>query len=419
MNTAASFIRLHPISGFSKYNGAVESLRHGCTERPNIDLYLASDSSENHLPASSSATTSAVILGRNSLTMIADTSLSRIAANVIVELVDETNRTADDIMLPIAQAPSLVTNVPTPPNAIPPPALQPLPQNQDHHPQSRLRLRILKTAAGSVAVNHQVLYTNDAIVNEGDILSLQSFSYSYDYVVLIHPIADSTTRLPPENASCSEDATSTSIVPPSQAFEDATTVASMQQQLVARMAQDEFTCAICLEYQVQSTALVPCGHSFCHSCVMNPKTGKMNQKVCSVCNTRISSTIPNRAIDNCMNKLTHPDQTSSESPSILPTDDVQYYQERVQQHMLKRNGSSDFLNSPLDKRTRRWAPPITADFHVRQRPLQLDINGNISAVFVSMHDVHVRAAPAHQQPRRRRTTPSLTGATPTDAIVID
>ena len=37
----------------------------------------------------------------------------------------------------------------------------------------------------------------------------------------------------------------------------------------AHPATEECTCPFCLEIQVQSTTLVPCGHSFCEECVVN------------------------------------------------------------------------------------------------------------------------------------------------------
>ena len=258
-------IRLHPVSGTEISNiGGTEFLRLGCTERPDLDLPY-NTKKVNQIPPS------IISLGKNSFTMIADPTLPRNAVDVVVELCDDeaTGPSNDDTegMGTLGDTIRLLVDPITFSFQQSPSSSKDSQETSRNRP--KLRLRIHRYIVGFVAINNETVSTPNAIINEGDILSLQSMSYSYDYVVMMTPTSDSTTSNAnaasnnvPLSLSPSDD--DVSLPPPA----DSTTnqhymeLVDQQQKLMQQMVNDEFTCAICLEYQVQSTALVPCGHSF-------------------------------------------------------------------------------------------------------------------------------------------------------------
>jgi Zinc finger, C3HC4 type (RING finger) len=418
---SASFLRLHPIDGFKRCSNGVEFLRAGCTERPSIDCFL---------PSPEGAQGFGINLGKTSRTMIADPTLPRVAAHVIVERVESDSRTAlaplsvsSIVRPPVAPSASLYTSLDQQLKRKSPPHLM------------KLRLRLPKYDKGFVMINHQMVRTDNPVVNEGDILSLQSLSYSYDYVVLVHPISDATisnelpdfffdealntisppqSQLPlPESAPTAADA-----IPK----DSAASTFNSSNDIMLRMAQDEFTCAICLEYQVQSTTLVPCGHSFCHSCIWNPTSSKIKLKSCSVCNTHICTIVPNRTIDNCLNALIQPDASSSSLEQfLLPKEDVVYFKERLAATAVANVDRKCQLT--YHRVAKRQRPTSSRALNQSRRsdynnPTSFQsgmIVPNQAAFMVvatpsSLHTVPAETN-ASQDPRH--------GATPTDAIVID
>jgi Zinc finger, C3HC4 type (RING finger) len=418
-NMSGSFLRLHPIDGFKRCSNGVEFLRTGCTERPSIDCFL---------PSPGGAQQGLIALGKNSRTMIADPTLPRVAAHVIVERVEQGSVTASLPAAPMVRpsaAPSMYSSLEQQLKRKSPPHLM------------KLRLRLPKYDKGFVMINHQMVRSDNPVVNEGDILSLQSLSYSYDYVVLIHPMSDANianvlpdaffdeplatisppqSQLPvPESAPAMADATPK---------DPAAVTATASNDIVLRMAQDEFTCAICLEYQVQSTTLVPCGHSFCHSCIWNPTSSKVKLKSCSVCNSHIYTIVPNRTIDNCLNALTQPDSSSSSlEQSLLPEDDVAYFKERLAATALSNVDRKCQLTH--HRTAKRQRPTSSRTSHHSRRidyndpasfplamivPNQAAILGIVRSVATPSHTAPA-GGDASQVPRH--------GATPTDAIVID
>jgi hypothetical protein len=76
---------------------------------------------------------------------------------------------------------------------------------------------------------------------------------------------------------------------------------------------EECSCAICLDLQVQSTCIVPCGHSFCQQCVANETT-------CPTCRGTIESRVPCFALSAVVLALT--------ASGLLSSDDLQAYQQR-------------------------------------------------------------------------------------------
>lgn len=84
-------------------------------------------------------------------------------------------------------------------------------------------------------------------------------------------------------------------------------------------------CSVCLDVQVNSTSLVPCGHSFCKACCCKDtkrlKKASLQPGIaqCPECRTATSQVIPNRTIDKAIHKLI----------SFFDFDDIKSYYQRM------------------------------------------------------------------------------------------
>lgn len=449
-STTTMMVRLHPVSGTDMSGiGGTELLRMECTERPNLDLlYKANNSEESTNRVNEQS--SVVSLGRNLLTMIADPTLPCNAVDVVVELSDDDTSTNDD---PDGMGLSDAIRLLSDPSTF---SFEQTPSNTegsqiDIHKQPKLRLRIQRYIAGFVAINNETVSKPNAIIKEGDILSLQSMSYSYDYVLLLAPMSDS--KCATTNTSTESKDVPLSVSPSENCIDDAAATSNQhymelvdqQQKLMQQMVNDEFTCAICLEYQVLSTALVPCGHSFCNTCIIDPVTKKLKHKLCSVCNTKVTSVVPNRTIDSCFHLMAqfqseqHRKQTDIDDESmlvsILPQEDLEHYKERADAQMNVR------LNTDTNRRSKRHRPT-----HNTARPLPPLPLGNLEEhrtrlqgigfpdvawpgdeddegailPYNAMFHLNFPGTPAIVTNVGRTPTVSLVrGTTPTDAIEID
>ena len=100
--------------------------------------------------------------------------------------------------------------------------------------------------------------------------------------------------------------------------------AAVQANLVGAV-HDELCCAICLDIMVQSTLCVPCGHSFCQSCLAHQTpssattTTTATTTTCPTCRRNITGTVPNRQLDNVIGLV---------MPS-LADDDQEHYRDRL------------------------------------------------------------------------------------------
>jgi Zinc finger, C3HC4 type (RING finger) len=456
-------IRLHPVSGTEMSNiGGTELLRMECTERPDLDLpYTSSnDDSNNNNNSKVNQKPSIISLGKNSFTMIADPTLPRNAVDVVVELSDDepsgTSNEENDGMglgdtIRLLADSSTFSFEQTPSSANDSPETNPK--------QPKLRLRIHRYIGGFVAINNETVTTPNAIIKEGDILSLQSMSYSYDYVVMMAPISESTTATTetastnaPLSVSPSDNDISEPLPAVSSTNQHYLELVDQQQKLMQQMVNDEFTCAICLEYQVQSTALVPCGHSFCNTCIVDSTRKKLKLKICSVCNTKITSVVPNRTIDSCFHLMVQfqsdqnkkqeeaNDETLSSSyVPILPQEDLEHYMERSEEQMNVR------MNSDTNRRSKRHrstpdavrlvppVPPANLDerpmarlqammFHGTAWQENFTIDENNDRVLRpenALFRLYPRTPAVVAQGGRPPTVSLVHGSTPTDAIEID
>lgn len=253
--------------------------------------------------------------------MIADLTLPRVAAQVTVEFADDVSMRSNSSSTKNASRSKAATAAANAPPLVYAPLNQLL-QRQSLPHVTKLRLCLSTYQKSCVTINYEAIRDDTAAyVYEGDILSLQSRSYSYDYVAIIHPVSDaSAVSLPgvpfdEEEAAFAAPA-STTATPPKET--------TKTPQLWQRLTQDEFTCAICWELQVQSTTMVPCGHSFCHACIR----GKRAIQLCPLYNAQPLSYAPNWIVDNCLSVLT--EKASAEELRLPPEDVVSYKKRRHQ-----------------------------------------------------------------------------------------
>jgi hypothetical protein len=95
------------------------------------------------------------------------------------------------------------------------------------------------------------------------------------------------------------------------------TVVSLSKDTATRLSED-IQCSICLEIQIHSQTLVPCGHSLCAPCLAQLTD-------CPQCRAKIMGFVPSRQLDGLISNLVA-------VPGLLDPEDVQQYQERKKQH---------------------------------------------------------------------------------------
>jgi hypothetical protein len=94
---------------------------------------------------------------------------------------------------------------------------------------------------------------------------------------------------------------------------------SLSEDIATRLSED-IQCSICLEIQIHSQTLVPCGHSLCYPCVVND-----DLQDCPTCRAQITALVPSRQLDGLISNLVA-------VPGLLDKEDVQQYHERKKQH---------------------------------------------------------------------------------------
>jgi hypothetical protein len=172
-------------------------------------------------------------------------------------------------------------------------------------------------------------------LRNGDFLSLNDLKYEYK-LFSMNSSSQATVELlsSPGQASLStilDEKVPTSLGaapcsppsehPPKKALAPAPSSSSPAITLSADIAtrfSDDIQCSICLEIQIYSQTLVPCGHSFCSPCINDLED-------CPQCRAKITQLVPSRQLDGLIANMVA-------VPGLLDAEDVQQYQERKKQH---------------------------------------------------------------------------------------
>jgi len=262
---------------------ANEVLRSDVSQRPDV---VIGASAPNLGGFGSSSTT--VTLGKNATTMIADSNLKRKCVSVTL-----------------------------------------LPNSNE--------LRLEKAVPQQVSVNGQLVEGDGYQLQEGDILSLHGTEIAYEFKVIAEggslakkkePEASATVQKP--SSDCNGNTATL-----------ASSSASLQQQQYNSHISDEFSCAFCLELLVQTTTIVPCGHSFCLGCLE-----QVNE--CPTCRGAVQTTVPCRSMDNVIAAMaSQPAQSCCFAP-----DDLQKYHERLPPDQQKKKQTTT-SGSPMRRNKKR------------------------------------------------------------------
>jgi hypothetical protein len=189
----------------------------------------------------------------------------------------------------------------------------------------QLEMVVELQSIGKVSVNGELVGRHTVLKNK-DILRLHASRLSYDYRVRLEidtaavileneaspPIPQDSTTTVSTQQSISQQATADEEI--SAALKPSHPPPSSQLRSVA----EEFHCALCLEIQVESTLLIPCGHAFCKSCVEKSKH-------CITCRQPIASTVPCRPINNAIAALVCLDPAHS----AFDQNDIEHYKQRM------------------------------------------------------------------------------------------
>ncbi|CAJ1964361.1 unnamed protein product [Cylindrotheca closterium] len=156
-----------------------------------------------------------------------------------------------------------------------------------------------------------------AYLNSGDTISLDGLRY--EYRVNISELSGSASApvidtLGEDLGFDSEDFWSTSSFLGSPHETKSEPGVNVSPTLCIQLS-DELQCSICLDIQVNSRTIHPCGHSVCAACIT-----KLSH--CPQCRVKVKSHVPNMQLNSLISKLVS-------IPSLLDADDVKSYHDRA------------------------------------------------------------------------------------------
>lgn len=169
-----------------------------------------------------------------------------------------------------------------------------------------LTLKLQVGTQGKVNVNDMPA-TTDTPLFDGDIIAVLAsdltVSYSYRVEIPDHPTSTTTTTTTSNSGAKKRPA-------------PAATEAAAPAAPTVDVSQ-EFVCAVCLDILVEAMTAVPCGHSFCRSCIAG------NVRQCPTCRTRlVCQPFPSRQLDEAIAQLV------DGQPEMFQGDDVEQYYTR-------------------------------------------------------------------------------------------
>jgi hypothetical protein len=230
----------------------------------------------------------------------------------------------------------------------------------------------MQTLTASVCKADTKFYVNgvlappaaSVVFHAGDVIALGMRNgtavYEYKVVMEDNNSATATAAVPAASLGLTETAAATPVRSPGRKRSAPTTSTTTTTTTIPPSATDEFYCALCLEIQVQSVTLVPCGHCFCGPCCGDATA----TTECPTCRTAVQSTVPCRALANAICSLAQMD-------TFFDDDDLAHYRERMaaagvlpnQQQQQQQQAGAASLKSlrRRNKRPRgRFATPAAA-----------------------------------------------------------
>jgi hypothetical protein len=164
-------------------------------------------------------------------------------------------------------------------------------------------------------------------LKSGDILSLDNLRYEYKVVVSTTQTQTQTQTQTTQSQQSQSRQCSALAAPSSSSAQatillsSATTQSPPPQHLtlstdVMTKLNEDVQCSVCLEIQVHSQTIHPCGHCFCKTCLDGI------ENICPNCRQAIRHVVPARQLDSLI-------ETLAGVPGLLDPEDVQHYQERI------------------------------------------------------------------------------------------
>ena len=189
--------------------------------------------------------------------------------------------------------------------------------------RNQKQLKVLGAIPVQVSVNGALVQGDGHSLVAGDILALHAPEIAYEFQVVVQGGSLVTMEANPASMLISlvGDDKSNETFRNTDTSVCLTSAAPSQQEInqYNDAIADDLACAVCLEIVVHATTLVPCGHTFCRSCLQNTTN-------CPTCRGSVQSTVHCRTIDNVIASLVaqqHP------HPAVFEPDDVEKYRERA------------------------------------------------------------------------------------------